>query len=44
MRDRDTNPRLPVDMVLGTGDFARIKTDSRPHVGKDDEPIAELTT
>ena len=43
MRDRDTKPQLPVHVVLGAGEYARIKTDSQPHVGKDGEPIAELT-
>ena len=43
MRDRDTKPQLPVHVVLGAGEYARIKTESRPHVGKDGEPIAELT-
>ena len=41
--DRDNKPQLPVHVVLGSGEYARIKTENRPRVGKEDEPIAELT-
>ena len=30
-------------MVLGAGKYARIKTENRPLIGKDGEPVAELT-
>ena len=34
---------LPVHVVLGGGEYARIKTENRPRVGNEGEPIAELT-
>ena len=43
MNDNETKPQLPVHVVLGGGEYARIKTGSRPHVGREGEPIAELT-
>ena len=41
--DKDTKSQLPVHVIFGSGDYARIKTDTNPRVGKDGEPIAELT-
>ena len=43
MRDRDTKPQLPVHIILGAGEYARIKTDTRPRIGKEGEPVAERT-
>ena len=43
LRDRDTKPRLPVHIILGAGEYARVKTETPPHIGKDGEPVAELT-
>ena len=44
MRDCDKpKPRLPVHVVLGAGKYARIKTENRPLIGKDGEPVAGLT-
>ena len=43
LRDRDTKPRLPVHIILGAGEYARIKTETPPHIGEDGEPVAELT-
>ena len=43
IEDRDKKPKLPVHVVLGNGDYSRIKTETRPRVGKDMEPVAELT-
>ena len=43
MNDNAAKPQLPVDVVLGGGEYARIKTDSRPQIGKEGEPVAELT-
>jgi len=42
VRDQDTKPQLPVHVVLGAGEYARIKTGTRPHLGRE-EPVAELT-
>ena len=41
--DRDKKPMLPVHVVLGSGDYSRIKTEIPPRLGKDMEPVAELT-
>ena len=38
LRDRDTKPGLPVQVVLGAGEYARLD-----HIGKDGERIAEVT-
>ena len=34
---------LPVHMVLGSGEHARIKTETKPRFGQENDPIAELT-
>ena len=41
--DRDTKDQLPIHVILGVGDYAKIKTNLKPLVGKVGEPIAELT-
>lgn len=43
MDDTDTKPLLPVHVILGAGVFARIKTDTRPRIGNQGEPVAERT-
>jgi hypothetical protein len=43
IHDDDAKPQLPVHVVLGGGEYARIKTENCPRVGKEGEPIAELT-
>ena len=43
VNDNDTKARLPVHVVLGSGEYARIKTETKPHIGEDNAPIAELT-
>jgi hypothetical protein len=43
MDDDDTKPQLPIHLVLGNGEYARIKTSTKPLVGNDCEPIAEKT-
>ena len=43
LRDRDNKPRLPVHIILGAGVYAKIKTETPPHIGEDGEPVAELT-
>ena len=43
MNDDDIKLQLPIHVVLGGGDYARIKTESRPRVGKEGEPVAALT-
>lgn len=41
IEDRDRKPKLPAHVV--PGGYSRIKTETRPRVGKDMEPVAELT-
>ena len=41
--DCDTKKRLPVHVVLGSGEYARIKTSTKPLIGRDSEPVAEKT-
>ena len=41
--DCDTNDRLPIHLVLGNGEYARIKTSTKPVIGGDNEPVAEKT-
>ena len=43
MNDTDTKPLLPVHVILGAGVYARIKTDTRPRIGNQGEPVAERT-
>ena len=33
MHDTDPKPLLPIHVILGTGVYARIKTDAQPHIG-----------
>ena len=43
MDDVDEKEELPVHLILGTNEYAQIKTETRPKIGKPGEPIAELT-
>jgi hypothetical protein len=43
MEDKDQKPKLPVHLILGAGDYMRIKTNEKPRVGKIGEPVAERT-
>ena len=43
MDDTDQKPELPIHLVLGASEYAKIKTVSMPRVGQPGEPIAELT-
>ena len=43
MDDKATKRQLPIHLVLGSGEYARIKTSTKPLVGNDFEPIAEKT-
>ena len=43
MEDKDQKPKLPVHLILGAGDYMRIKTAEKPRVGKIGEPVAERT-
>jgi hypothetical protein len=41
--DPDTKEKLPIHLVLGNGEYARIKTSTKPLIGGDYEPVAEKT-
>ena len=43
LNDDSTKPSLPVHAILGSGDYARIKTVTKPRIGNDSEPITTLT-
>ena len=43
MDDVDNKEELPVHLILGTNEYAQIKTETTPKIGKPGEPIAELT-
>ena len=43
VNDNDTKARLPVHVILGSREYARIKTETKPRIGEDNAPIAELT-
>ena len=43
VNDNDTKARLPVHVILGSGEYARIKTETKPRIGEDNAPIGELT-
>ena len=41
--DVDLKRELTVHLILGTSEYARIKTETTPKTGKPAEPIVELT-
>ena len=43
MEDLDRKERLPVHIILGASDYAKLKTDRPPKVGESGQPVAELT-
>ena len=43
MDDQEEKQKLPVHVILGASDFARIKTEVPPRVGRTGEPVAEKT-
>jgi hypothetical protein len=43
IQDVDNKPELPVHLILGTSEYARIKTETPPRIGKPGQPVAELT-
>ena len=40
--DRDTKEQLPIHVVLGSGEYARVKTETKPQIGQDGEPVAKF--
>ena len=43
MEDTDTKDTLPVHLILGASDYAKIKTETAPRMGALGEPIGEKT-
>ena len=41
MQDEDEIERLPVQLILGAGDYSKIKTASKPRIGSPGEPVAD---
>ena len=39
----DSKEQLPIYLILGIGEYAKIKISSRQKVGAPGEPVAELT-
>jgi hypothetical protein len=39
----DTKAELPIHLILGAGDYSRIKTTTKPKSSQPGQPIAELT-
>ena len=40
--DRDTKEQLPIHVVLGSGEYVRVKTETKPQIGQDGEPVAKF--
>ena len=40
----DTKPELPIHVILGASEYAKLKTKSAPRVGNPGEPVAQLTS
>ena len=43
MEDSDTKARLPVHVIIGANDLAKIRTSDRLRVGRRGDPVAERT-
>ena len=41
--DVDAKRELPVHLILGISEYARIKMETTPKIGQPGEPIAQLT-
>lgn len=41
MNDVDTKSRLPVHIILGAGDYAKVKTTNVPKIGEPGQPVAD---
>ena len=44
MDDNDTKPQLPIHLVLGASEYARVKTSTSPKIASSGQPVAEKTT
>jgi len=43
LNDMDEKSELPVNLALGTSEYSRIKTATKPRIGSPGEPVAEYT-
>ena len=43
MENSDTEARLPVHVIIGANDFAKIRTSDRLRIGRKGDPAAERT-
>lgn len=43
MDDKDTKPELPIHLVLGTSEYARLKNSTAPKIALLGQPVAEKT-
>ena len=43
MDDTDEKEELPIHLILGASEYAKIKTPSQPRVGQTGEPVGEFT-
>ena len=43
MDDADGKAELPIHLILGLSEYAKIKTETKPKLGKPGQPVAELT-
>ena len=41
--DNDMKPPLPVHLLIGANDFAKVRTSERLRVGRRGDPVAECT-
>lgn len=41
--DHDTKDQLPVHIILGASEYAKLKTETAPKIGQPGQPVAELT-
>ncbi len=44
MNDSSDKNELPVHMIIGASDYSKIKTPTKPRIGKPGDQIAELTS
>ena len=42
MHDNDEKPILPVHLILGASEYARIKTETKSKIRQPSEPVAKL--
>jgi hypothetical protein len=43
VHETETKKSLPICVVLGSGEYARVKKKERPLIGNEGEPVADYT-